>query len=1099
MIDIETYRTRIGQFRPNIRKRKCFYKQENYCWYGKHSLLTTKFVCKILMLSVLLCGSHAPASYGRDPDSQLQLVGGYSRSVHSGADHQGVHCAGQFLCWPRGGKKATNNFRARYLYGNRQKKGIINIHLNIRSLRNKVMEVKNIVKDFSPHILGLSECELRKENCNESILKIPGYNILFPKSWEVHGFARVLVYVRKTLQYEQVHDLQDPLVQSVWLRGSFRNSRKIYYCHGYREHLSTLPFGQQRDYLSKFLAQWEAAVEHNFSAEPNEVHVSLDMNLDSYNGRWLQGDYRLLALSRLVQSTCNSSNFSQLVQEPTRSIYNSVNNTTEVSCIDHIYCNARFKCSSPVVTSFGASDHDIISYTRYSKEPPTPSRTIRRRSYKNFIPEHFINDMAAVDWSDVYACKDLEQAVDIFTRKFRQVLNLHAPWIAYQQRKNFSPWLTRETKELITQRDMWKQRAKDLAIASPDVVSEEQREAWSKFKNYRNKVNNKKKSDEQNYKREKIEENIEYPNKTWRTAKQFMNWKSPGSPTQILDNGTLIKKAVNIAECMNSYFVDKVKSIRNGMRSVAFELNSCYQVMAGKTCTLGLSHVTEQKVGSLIRSLSNSKSLAVDELDNYSVKIAADSITKPLHHIITLSLLQQRFPSQWKFAKIIPLHKKESLFEKKNYRPVAILSPLSKILERIVFEQVYSYFSRNRIFHPNVHGYRQNRSTLTALLQLYDRWVHAAAKGQVSGAVLLDLSAAFDLVPPEILLKKLEVYGLQTDFTAWIQSYLTDRHQSVWIDHTMSGFLPCEVGVPQGSNLGPLFFLIFVNDLPFILDCELEQYADDSTLSVTDPNITIINQRLTRSCESVSKWMGSNQLKLNPDKTHVLTLGTDRRLAMPGNQVSVTMDGVRLLEDADRCETLLGCVMQADLKWHQQITLLKSKLKKRLAGLGHVKFILPYNTRKVVCEGMFNSVLAYCLPLFGGCDVQEIKELQILQNKVARIVLHAPFRANRQKMFDDLKWLTVKQLIMYHTLLTVFRVRSTGEPEYLAAALCRDNNYGKIIVPHTTLSLYMKSFTIRGACNWNSLPASIRQCRKIGPFKKDLRAWIEKQVPRFLD
>ena len=253
------------------------------------------------------------------------------------------------------------------------------------------------------------------------------------------------------------------------------------------------------------------------------------------------------------------------------------------------------------------------------------------------------------------------------------------------------------------------------------------------------------------------------------------------------------------------------------------------------------------------------------------------------------------------------------------------------------------------------------------------------------------------------------------------------------------------------------------------------------------------------NCAAVTNWMEENRLKLNADKTHILTLGTDQRLSLPGNKVTVTMDGIVLEESEEQYETLLGCCIEPNLKWKVQILELQKKLKKRIAGLAHLKFILPYHLRKIVSEGIFNSVLGYCLPLFGGCNVSEVKDLQVLQNKVAQIITHSPPFAIRNRMFDELDWLTVNQLVRYFTLLAVYRIRSTGEPEYLASIFCNTNRNEKIVVQNTRLTLLKKSFTIRGACNWNALPENIRNISQISLFKKEIKVWIKQHVPRFLD
>ena len=211
------------------------------------------------------------------------------------------------------------------------------------------------------------------------------------------------------------------------------------------------------------------------------------------------------------------------------------------------------------------------------------------------------------------------------------------------------------------------------------------------------------------------------------------------------------------------------------------------------------------------------------------------------------------------------------------------------------------------------------------------------------------------------------------------------------------------------------------------------------------------------------------------------------------------MDNVVLEEDPSKCELLLGCQMAANLKWHQHISQLLGKLRTRLTGLNHLKFICPFAIRKTITEGLFNSVMVYCLPLFGGMDKGQLRDIQVLQNKAARMVCHAPPRARRSVLFGKLDWLSVNQLISYHTLLSMFKIRSSREPEYLAHFVGNDNRNERIIVPNTDLSLAINSFVFLGSDQWNQLPLTLRKSMKIGFFKKALRKWIIYNVPQFLD
>ena len=308
------------------------------------------------------------------------------------------------------------------------------------------------------------------------------------------------------------------------------------------------------------------------------------------------------------------------------------------------------------------------------------------------------------------------------------------------------------------------------------------------------------------------------------------------------------------------------------------------------------------------------------------------------------------------------------------------------------------------------------------------------------------------------------------------------------------------VGVPQGSILGPLLFIVFANDLPYSVTCKLDSYADDSTLTSTKETIAQLNTAVNENCSFVSKWMADNKLCLNIDKTHLLVIGTSQRLKRLNiaENLDMQMGSFPLVQS--NSEKLLGVTAQADLKWMKHVDELKSKLQVRLHGLQTVRNIVnSMQIRKKVAEGVFMSVLVYCIPVWGGCGKTYVADLQVLQNVAAQHVLRLPRMSSRNKMYDELDWLTVSQLIFYYTMMFVCRIRKSGEPEHLAEKLRNENFRGNVIAPITRLTIVKNSFVFRGDHGWSSLPARLRSLDKIEAFKKGLRKYTMDKIPRFVN
>ena len=335
---------------------------------------------------------------------------------------------------------------------------------------------------------------------------------------------------------------------------------------------------------------------------------------------------------------------------------------------------------------------------------------------------------------------------------------------------------------------------------------------------------------------------------------------------------------------LNKYFVEKVENLRGGF-CTNVKNKSCLLIddliMKGKHCTFEFNSVEIKEVEKLLRSISKDNSAGTDCIDGKLLRIAVDYIALPVCHIFNSCLSNGTCPKIWKEGKIIPIPKDtKSTFSGPNCRPITILPVLSKILERIVYNQIHDYMSKNDLISNAQHAYREGHSTCTALVEMTDDWLRGIDNSLLSGAVMLDFSAAFDLIDHKLLIEKLTHYGFGPMAISWFENYLSFRTQQVFLNGTLSNSINIDCGVPQGSCLGPLLFSIFTNDLPLVIqESTLVLYADDSTLYYSASTCCKLKSVLSQDLKAVVNWVTANRLVLNLSKTVSIVFGSRHNVA----------------------------------------------------------------------------------------------------------------------------------------------------------------------------------------------------------------------------
>ena len=512
--------------------------------------------------------------------------------------------------------------------------------------------------------------------------------------------------------------------------------------------------------------------------------------------------------------------------------------------------------------------------------------------------------------------------------------------------------------------------------------------------------------------------------KTWDTLKDIINTKKSKSdfPPYFTDLGIKISGSKTIADKFNEYFTKIGPELA---RSIYTSHKIPFDNYLKSPCQLPFQfqYTTPDSIEKMIGDLKPKSSAGYDNLSSKLLTVYIKCIiSRPLSIIINQSLCSGIFPSKLKLAKVIPLYKKEDQRVFGNYRPISLLSSISKIFEKDAFKQILEYFTSNNLLFESQYGFRENHSTELAALEFIDRIKLEMDRKKIPISIFMDLSKAFDTLNHDILLTKIQYYGIQGIALNWFQSYLTNRSQYVQYNDTSSSIREIETGVPQGSILGPLLFIIYMNDIHTVSDkFSFILYADDTTLisplcsfsHCSHNNMNYVSTMINLELTKISDWLAVNKLSLNAAKTKFMLFHNYQKIIdeddIPHLTINDTVVG-RVTEF-----NFLGLTINECMNWNSHSSKISNKISRTLGVMIRLKRYLPFSALKLMYSSLILSHLQFAITSWGF----EWERLSKLQKLAIRIMTNSKYNAHTDPLFKSLKLLKIKDIFDVQCMIEI--------------------------------------------------------------------------------
>ena len=729
-----------------------------------------------------------------------------------------------------------------------------------------------------------------------------------------------------------------------------------------------------------------------------------DMNIDllKFETHLKTSDY----LDNLFQN-----GFLPTITKPTRIT------STSATLIDHIYTNNITTTGTSGIIITDLADHFgtfYISQTEKTKQSKESTNKTRIFSDANIVK--FKEYLELMNFTDVLATLCPNEAYSKFIKLYKHAFETCFPVRTCKiNNKVFKrePWIT--TGILTSSKQKAKLFAKKLHKPTADNIAA--------YKEYNSMFNRLKRAIKIKYFQNALEENKRNIRKTWsilRKAMGKLNNKTSFPQTFLINEASITDKS-QIAEGFNNYF-SKIGIQTN--HSVPQSTKHFTEYMPRPNIhSMFLEPVAPSDVISATQQLKPKLSQGYDGISTKLLKETISYILQPITHIINRSFDTGIVPQDLKIAKVIPIYKSSDQSLLKNYRPVSLLPAISKIVEKIMYKKLLSFLEP--ILFKHQYGFRPKHSTIHPIIHLLNYCAESSNKptSEITLAIFCDLSKAFDVISHEILLNKLNNYGIRGNVNNWFRSYLTNRSQFVDIDGHSSSLLNIQCGVPQGSILGPLLYLIYVNDIPNSCNGNILSFADDTTLYMSNSNLPALFLEANQTVNKLFNWFCANRLSLNPTKTKYIVIRPyQQQCNFTGLNVAINNNILKRIGNdcEEKSVKFLGIFIDENLSWKYHIAHVNKRISGALFSIKQVKNMLPKDCLRALYFALVHSHICYGILAWGNCNEKTLHRTVLLQKRAIRIINNAKFKSHTDPLFKATNIMKITDQYIFQSTLFVF-------------------------------------------------------------------------------